>query len=237
MQLNQIGASRVSCIIPAYNEATRIGKVLGAVVDHSLLSEIVVVDDCSRDGTSDEVREFPTVRLIVNDRNIGKSASIAMGVRASAGEYLLLLDADLVGLTPGDITALLEPVLGGASDVAISLRNNAHLPYRLMGVDHLSGERVLRRALIDDHLDSIARLPGFSIESYLNNLIIGSGARVRIVRWPTVGHTSKIRKYGLWTGVLREVRMLKSTFSPMGAGYQIIAIGRAHRRCVHSDKV
>src|SRR5579863_7509706 len=121
MRQNRIAMPKVSCVIPAYNEATRIGRVLSAVVDHPLLSEIIVVDDCSQDRTREEAQEFPTARLIANQKRLGKSGSIAAGVRASTGEYLLFLDADLVGLTPGDVTALLKPVLDGATDVAISL--------------------------------------------------------------------------------------------------------------------
>ena len=223
---------KVSCVIPAFNEATRIGRVLSAVVDHPLLSEIIVVDDCSQDRTREETQEFPIVRLIANDKNVGKSGSIAAGVSASTGEYLLFLDADLVGLTPGDVTALLEPILDGATDVAISLRDDALMPWRLIGVNYLSGERALRRALIIDHLDVIAQLPGFGFESYLNDLIIRSGARVRIVRWPTVEHTRKVRKYGIRKGALDEMRMLTNiaaTVSPIGTGYQIIAIWRAQK--------
>jgi glycosyltransferase involved in cell wall biosynthesis len=222
--------TRVSCVIPAYNEETRIGNVLEAVVNHPLIDEIIVVDDGSRDGTRAEAQGFPSVRLLTSEKNIGKSGSIAKGVRVSTGEYLVFLDADLVGLAPKDVTALLRPVLSGAADFSISLRHDVLVPWRMIGLDYLSGERALHRGLVVEHLDTIAQLPGFGFESYLNSLVIESGARVQVVRWPTVGHTFKVHKYGIWEGVRGEMRMLKNIaeiVSPIGTGYQVIAMWRA----------
>ena len=100
----------ISCIIPAFNEGSRLARVLTALVDHPLLDEIIVVDDGSTDETHAAAKQFKNVRLLVQTTNIGKSGAICMGIRASASNFLLLLDADLVGLTKDDVTARAEYV-------------------------------------------------------------------------------------------------------------------------------
>src|SRR5712691_8040236 len=156
----------VSCIIPAYNEGTRIANVLSAVVSHPLLEEIIVVDDGSTDETRAVAKRFSDVRVLVQSANTGKSAAICAGVLASTSPLLLFLDADLVGLTRMDVSELVSPVLWKEADATISLRSDALLPWRAIGLDYLSGERVLRRDFLAEHLDVIAHLPGFGLESY-----------------------------------------------------------------------
>jgi glycosyltransferase involved in cell wall biosynthesis len=219
----------ISCVIPAYNEGSRIASVLAAVVGHPLLDEIIVVDDGSTDETQAAAKQFKNVRLLVQATNIGKSGAICMGICASAGDFLLLLDADLVGLTEDDVTALILPVLRGTADASISLRKDALLPWRVIGLDYLSGERVIRRDLLAGHLDAIGHLPGFGLESYLNRVLIRQKSRVKVIWWEHVGHTYKARKYGIWKGIAGEARMLMNiveTISLSGTAHQIIAMLR-----------
>jgi glycosyltransferase involved in cell wall biosynthesis len=217
----------VSCIIPAYNEATRIGRVLAVATTHPLVRETIAVDDGSTDGTAAAIARFERATLIRLEKNAGKSGAVCEGIRRSTGEILLFLDADLIGLTAHDVTELLMPVLSGRADSSISLRSDALLPWRTIGLDHLSGERVLFREVVADHLDAIARLPGFGLESYLNAMLLKRRARLKIVRWDGVRHVYKTRKHGLWNGITGEARMLMniaSTISPGGTAQQISAL-------------
>jgi glycosyltransferase involved in cell wall biosynthesis len=219
----------VSCIIPAYNEALRIGKVLTVATAHPLINETIAVDDGSTDNTAQTISHFKDVRLIIQPRNIGKSAATCVGIRASTCEILLFLDADLIGLTKDDVTALLRPVLDESADATISLRKDALLPWRTIGLDYLSGERVLRRNILAGHLDAIEQLPGFGLESYLNELLIRRRARIEVVRWEGVGHTLKARKYGVWNGIAGETRMVLNiieTTSIARTAHQISAMRR-----------
>ena len=111
----------VSCIIPAYNEAERIEKVLDAVRLHPLVREIIVVDDASSDNTAQRARQ-KGVRVVRLDGNHGKSYAVAAGIAAASGSHLLMLDADLIGLTYEDITRLILPVMQNETDVSLSLR-------------------------------------------------------------------------------------------------------------------
>ena len=116
--------TRVSCVVPAYNEAPRIGAVLAAVLGQPMIDEVIVVDDASRDGTA-AVAHAAGARVIALAANGGKTAALLAGIAAARGEVLLLLDADLVGLRPQDLAALLEPVLAGRRQASISLRAGA----------------------------------------------------------------------------------------------------------------
>ncbi len=163
---------KVSCIIPTYNEGPRIGSVLEAVIGHPLVDEIIVVDDASTDGTKDFVSKFENINLVVHEKNKGKSVAVCSGVKQSSGEFIFLLDADLVGLKDFDITQLIDPVLSGKADVSISLRRNTPKFWRLIGIDYISGERVLPRKILSDNLEKISLLSRFGLEVFMNKIII-----------------------------------------------------------------
>src|ERR1035437_7140974 len=161
---------KISCIIPTYNEEPRIGKVLGIVVGHPLIDEVIVVDDGSKDNTQKIVSDFKNVKLIVHKKNQGKSIAVCAGIKESSGEFIFLLDADLIGLTTSDITRLIEPVLDNLADVSISLRINSPWVWRFIGIDYISGERVLPRKFLINQLDKISSLPKFGLESFMNRI-------------------------------------------------------------------
>ena len=199
---------KISCIICAYNEAGRIGKVLNVVCSHPLIDEVIVVDDGSTDQTSEEVKEYHSVRLIPFDTNRGKSYAAATGISQARNSLVMMMDADLIGLNEENVTRLVKPVLNGKTDISISLRQNSLFIYKMIKLDFVSGERVLPKAILADHLKNIRELPGFGLESYMNRLIINNHCRIAIVRWQNVTHARKSEKLGLWKGLKEEVRML-----------------------------
>jgi glycosyltransferase involved in cell wall biosynthesis len=210
---------KLSCIICAHNEAPRIAAVLSAATGHSCIDELVVVDDASQDDTAEVVRRFSAARLVRLERNVGKSRALIAGLRASSGERVMLLDADLANITEHDISALAEPVLSGRADVSISLRKNALAIHHWLGLDFTSGERVIPRALLADVLHEVERLPRFGIESYMNSLIIARAMRVAVVRWKEVTHMRKAEKYGFVRGTLADLGMtydVLKVLSPLG---------------------
>src|SRR5687768_14289316 len=115
----------ISCVICAYNEAGRIGAVLDAVANHPLLDEVIVVDDGSAAGTAATVRARDGVSLISPWPNGGKTRALARGVAAAKGRYIMLLDADLDGLTGAAVDQLAAPVLAGRAGASISLRGDS----------------------------------------------------------------------------------------------------------------
>ena len=200
---------RISCLICAYNEGPRLAAVLAAVASHPLLDEVIVVDDGSADDTAEVARRFSGVRLVSHPVNLGKSRAIATGVAAARHELLMMLDADLKGLRAHDIAALAEPVLSGDAELSISLRRNSLLLFRLAGLDFVSGERVVRKELLDGVLKQIGALPRFGIEVFMNRRIIEQRLAIAVTRWTNVEQTRKTEKLGLWRGVRAEWRMVR----------------------------
>jgi dolichyl-phosphate beta-glucosyltransferase len=121
--------TRLSVVIPAYNEERVIGDTVqrvGAYLEQMPDSELLIVDDGSRDRTCEIVREqsqrYPFVRLVQNDRNRGKGYSIKHGIMESRGDYVLFTDADLVFPIEG-----VEPfirALDAGADFAIASRRH-----------------------------------------------------------------------------------------------------------------
>jgi glycosyltransferase involved in cell wall biosynthesis len=221
--------SSVSCVIPAYNEQSRIGRVLSAVVGHPLVSEILVVDDGSTDDTATIVAGTEGVRLIEHRRNGGKCRALRTGIEAAAGPLILLLDADLVGLTARHVTSLIRPVILDRADISISLRENAPTAWHLIGLDYISGERVFHKRLLHGRYDEMEALPPFGFEVFLNDLCIERRARVAVVDWKEVESPLKYRKYGLLGGVRGDARMMVDVMTavpPLHLARQIPALRR-----------
>lgn len=219
----RLDVPRISCVICAFNEAPRIAAVLAVAASHPLLAEVIVVDDGSTDGTSEVVRGFPGVRLLSHPSNRGKSAAMATGIAAAQSEWLMLLDADLKGLGPQHISALAAPVLAGRAEVSMSLRQNSLLIFRIIGLDFVSGERVVRKALLSEALTEIHGLPRFGIEVFMNRLIIMRGLPIAVTHWPQVTQSRKTEKLGYWRGLRAEWRMIADLFK---AAYPMALLGQ-----------
>lgn len=219
----------VSCVIPVYNEGTRILGVLAALAGHPLIAEVLVVDDGSTDETARIVAAQSGVRLIRLEQNRGKTWALHVGIESAGSPLLLLLDGDLVGLTPAHVTALIRPVLEGRADLAMSLRENAPRLWRLIGIDYISGERVMTRALLDGHLQALRSLPRFGFEVFLNRLCTENRSRIAIVRWAGVRSPFKNAKYGFVRGLRADIGMMSDIFrsaGPLSLGRQILAMRR-----------
>ncbi len=216
---------KVSCIIPAYNEEKRIENVLESVYQHPLIDELVVIDDASKDNTSEVVKKYKDITFIKNEKNLGKSKTIVVGVKASKNDILFFLDADLIGITKENISDLIEPVIDKKADISISLRKNAPIWYRKIGLDFISGERVFYKKMISDKLSEIENLPSYGLETFMNNIIIKNNLKIKIVEWNNVLSPWKSWKVGKLRGFIEEIKMtiqILKISSPFKVIYQII---------------
>jgi len=115
---------KLSVIIPVYNETESILEILKRIKDTKLAWEILVVDDCSIDGTRDILKEIDgkdNVRVILKDKNEGKGSAVTIGIREAKGDIFLIQDADLE-YDPRDYPTLLKPLEEGIADVVYGSR-------------------------------------------------------------------------------------------------------------------
>lgn len=218
---------RVTCIVPAYNEQDRIGAVVSVVAAHPSIAEVIVVDDGSSDETARVAQSISDVVVLRLDRNSGKTHAVRIGLAQATGEYILLVDADLVGLESKDLTALVEPVLRGDADISISLRRNAPWLWHRIGIDFISGERVLPIGLISDRMAELRDLPRFGLEVWLNGICIDGNCRIAVVPWEDVDSPIKVSKHGLRRGILADIGMLSDLLrcaSPWQLLHQVISM-------------
>lgn len=216
---------KVTCIIPAYNEEKRIIPILDIATKHPLINEIIVVDDGSIDRTREIVSKYSNIKSIILPENKGKSYAIHTGFQAAQGEFVLFLDADLLGLDSQNISDLIYPIINNNADISISLRRNAPKMWHRIGFDYISGERVLRKEILNNKIDEILKIPKFGLEVFLNNIIIENNLRIKIVPWNNVDSPFKYKKYGIINGIFGDIKMILDIFrtvSIFGPIYQII---------------
>ena len=115
---------KLSVIIPVYNEVESLETIVKRVQDTKLAHEIVLVDDGSKDGTRDILKQWEGrkgLNIILHEKNQGKGAAVRTGMGAAQGDVLLIQDADLE-YDPRDYPELLRPIEEGVADVVYGSR-------------------------------------------------------------------------------------------------------------------
>src|SRR6266480_3422097 len=137
---------KVSIVIPCFNEKETIEKIVEAVCNAPLKSrEIIVVDDCSEDGTQALLREKISQmvdQVIYHPVNRGKGAALRSGFAAANGDIILVQDADLE-YSPEDYPVLLEPLMSGKADAVFGSRFMGGRPHRVLFFWHMAGNKFL----------------------------------------------------------------------------------------------
>ena len=139
---------KLSIVIPVYNEAATISQIVDMVrsVDVGMDKEILLVDDCSRDGTRDVLekmgKEQADLKVLFHEVNQGKGAALRTGFTAATGDVVLIQDADLE-YDPKEYPRLLQPIVEGHADVVYGSRFLGGGAHRVVFYWHYLGNRLL----------------------------------------------------------------------------------------------
>lgn len=135
---------KLSIVIPVYNERDTILKVLERIRQVDLPKEMIIVDDCSSDGTREILQSLPAsndLKIYLQSENGGKGAALRKGFSAVSGDIVIIQDADLE-YDPTEYPKLIEPILANKADVVFGSRFLGG-PHRVLLFWHSVGNRVL----------------------------------------------------------------------------------------------
>jgi glycosyltransferase involved in cell wall biosynthesis len=137
---------KLSIVIPCFNERDTIHEIVAAVKNAPVAEkEIIIVDDCSTDGTRDVLkREFEgkVDKIIFHEQNQGKGAALRTGFKHATGDVVIVQDADLE-YDPQEYPKLMEPILKGRADVVFGSRFTGSDAHRVVYFWHMIGNRFL----------------------------------------------------------------------------------------------
>jgi len=140
--------SKLSIVVPVYNEAGTISQVIKKIQEVNLgelEKEVIIIDDCSSDGTREELSKYKSVsnvKALYHDHNSGKGAALRTGFDAVTGDFVIVQDADLE-YDPQDYLRMLKPLLDGKADVVYGSRFIGTEPHRALFFWHYCGNRFL----------------------------------------------------------------------------------------------
>lgn len=195
-------SASVAVVIPAYNEQLTIADVVSVALD--FCSEVIVASD----GSTDETVAFASAagaRVLDLQPNQGKGCALKAALKATSASYVIMLDADLVGLTAKHLEELITPVLSGELVMSIGVFEGGGFmtDFGNRVTPHLSGQRACPREwlLSVPHLEE--RWPEPAITEHLKK----TNAAWNYIELGGVAQVMKEKKRGFWEGSKARTKM------------------------------
>ncbi len=134
----------LSVVMPCYNEVATVSTIVDRVLESPWVGELVIVNDCSTDGTRDVLERLddPRVRVFHHPANQGKGAALRTGFAEASLDFVIVQDADLE-YDPDDYPTVIGPLLDGKADVVYGSRFMGGRPHRVLYFWHYIGNKVL----------------------------------------------------------------------------------------------
>ena len=208
--------SAVAALIPAFNEEDTLASVIQAVKSCPDIDEVIVVNDGSTDTTSRVAHTQEGITVLDLPRNCGKGLALLTGLRSTSAPLIVLMDADLRGLTSLHISSVLAPVRQGACMMSVGIIDRGSLWMRFMkwvsgrgaasSLLLLSGQRALSRTLFENIPRSQLQRYGFEVA--LNEYCRKAHLPVAVVDLEGVHHVIKEKKLGVWYGFIARIKMI-----------------------------
>ncbi|KKU88219.1 MAG: Glycosyl transferase family 2 [Candidatus Gottesmanbacteria bacterium GW2011_GWA2_47_9] len=177
---------KISVIIPVYNNARTVGRVIAAAKAHPSVAEVIVVCDASQDGSEKVLEKLSGIRLIKHAKRQGKGGAVVAGWKAAKHDVILGLDADLAGVTPDHIDQLIRMFETGKWDMVIEAGTRLN-PFAWVG-----GTRIYRKHVVFPYR-SLAIAVGYGIEQVIN--YAHKEKRVHMIYLPDMGHERKYYRH------------------------------------------
>jgi len=201
--------NKIAAVICALNEEKNIGRVLKVLLDSKDLDEVIVIDDGSRDRTSEIATEIGA-RVIRLPENRGKGNAMKQGVKSTEAEIIVFIDADLVGLTTEHIFLLVQPILESKAAMSVGLRERwGGLPKFFVSIDPLlaiGGERAMKRFVFESIPERF--IQGFAVETALNYYCLKNKLKVLYPELKGLTVIIKEKKWGFLKGFKNRLKMI-----------------------------
>lgn len=205
----------VTVIVPAYNEEKFIGKVLEPLSSLDFIDEVLCVNDGSTDDTERIARTFSKVKIVNLPTNSGKSSAVVAGILAAKGDIVVLIDADLLGLSAYALKQMIGPLIQHEYDAVIGYARGI----RFNGP--LTGERAYFRNDLMAYMQVLRASKGYGLELTLNYLY--RSKKTYHVFFDRVVQQPKSAKRGKLVGFRGEYAMFRQLVNAIFAHKQPIA--------------
>jgi glycosyltransferase involved in cell wall biosynthesis len=203
--------AKCTCLIPVYNEGSRLIDTFNRLRQVQEIDEFIIVDDGSTDGgVTQFAKEFPSISIIRLNKNRGKSAAVRTGLEKIKSPYTLLFDADIRSVNPDQINQGISKIKESQYiDMLIFRRMGSPWVARIARADIvLSGERIVKTDVLQRVMFTNPQPQLYDMEVALNQYCLDNNKDV--VWFPAATtNTYKMMKYGLIKGLAGDLKTMR----------------------------